>query len=167
MNMSVFATTVRNLACALLTTIAAAGGSLADTGRECAPAHVYLVISGVTFDRQRMMAYGEALAETGIYAELGAYYLNAPRPIEVLEGDPPDSYVSLIVRFPTLDAVKTFWNSDAYQNRVLPLRLAPPAADYTVAVYRAVDLPDYMQDASDAAAGDSATGCDRTTGSSP
>lgn len=153
------AATPARIACALLTTAGTADTALADSEGDCRTQHAYLVISGTTFDRERMAAYGQALAETGIYEELGAYYLNAPRPVEVLEGDPPENYVTLIVRFPSLEAVRTFWHSDAYQNRVKPLRLDPPAADYTVSVYRAVDLPAYLQAPSGNANNDSATTC--------
>ncbi len=153
------ATASARLVCALLTTAGAADVVLADREKDCRTQHAYLVISGTTFDRERMAAYGQALAETGIYKELGAYYLNAPRPVEILEGDPPDNYVTLIVRFPSVEAVRTFWHSDAYQNRVKPLRLDPPAADYTVSVYRAVDLPTYLQTHSGNAGNDTATNC--------
>ncbi len=132
------------LATAAALILGSTGCALADTANDCAPAPVYLVISGVTYDRERMAEYGRRLAETGLYRELGAYYLNVPRPMKVLEGSPPDDFVTLIVRFPSLQAVETFWYSDVYQETVKPLRLNPPAADYTVAVYSAAELPAYM-----------------------
>lgn len=148
------------LVCGVLAIAGTAHTAIADSQGNCHARQAYLVISGTTFDRERMAAYGRALAETGLYEQLGAYYLNAPRPVEVLEGDPPDNYVTLVVRFPSLEAVRTFWHSDEYQNRVKPLRLDPPAADYTVSVYHAVDLPAYLREPSGAATGgDSSSTC--------
>ena len=40
---------------------------------------VYMVIEGVTLDRARMGQYARAIAESGIYEELGGYYVTVPR----------------------------------------------------------------------------------------
>ncbi len=114
-------------------------------GAAAAPCDpVIMVIAGETLDAERMAAYSAALERSGLYPALGGYYLNAPRPVAVFEGDPPEDYVSLMVRFPSLEAARAFWADPVYQSEVKPLRLSPPAGDYTVTVYREIDAPDYM-----------------------
>ena len=112
---------------------------------------VYMVVSGPTLDGRRMGAYAAKLAETGIYAEVGGYYLNAPRPIEIFEGDVDPRHATLMVRFPCLENARRFWNSRVYQETIKPLRLDPPAGDYTVTVYAESDLPEHMRGGVDAA----------------
>ena len=112
--------------------------------RAC-DAPVYMVVSGLTLDPRRMGAYGAKIAETGIYAEVGGYYLNTPRPVAVFEGDVDPRHATLIVRFPCLENARRFWNSKLYQETIKPLRENPPAGDYTVAVYAEGELPAYMQ----------------------
>lgn len=106
---------------------------------------VYMVIAGETRDRARMAQYSRALAASGLYERLGGYYVNTPRPVAVFEGPVPDDFVTLVVRFPSLDAAQQFWNSPQYQNDVKPLRLNPSAGDYSVTVYEEADLPSYMK----------------------
>ena len=117
--------------------------SLAET-QPCDGGPVLVVISGVTKDAERMMAYSKALKESGLYPSLEAYYLNSARPIRVFEGEIPDDFVTLIVRFPSVCAAEAFWNSDVYQENIRPLRLNPSAGDYTVTVYPEADIPEYM-----------------------
>lgn len=105
---------------------------------------VIMVVSGPVHDPARLRAYGQALAKSGLYPLLGAYYLNAPRPIDVFEGPPPASDSLLMVRFPCLAHARAFWNSRAYQEAVKPLRLNPDAGTFTVRVYAEADLPAYM-----------------------
>ena len=112
--------------------------------RTC-DAPVIMVVSGTTLDGKRMGAYGAKIAETGVYAEVGGYYLNAPRPVAVFEGDIDPRHATLMVRFPCLENARRFWNSKVYQETIKPLRLNPSAGDYTVTVYREADLPAYMQ----------------------
>ena len=111
----------------------------------CNSEAVIMVVAGETLDRQRMGEYAAALAESGLYPKAQGYYLNAPRPVAVFEGDVPENYATLMVRFPSLEVAQTFWNSDAYQNDIRPIRLNPSAGHYTVTVYREADLPDYMR----------------------
>lgn len=106
---------------------------------------VIMIVSGITLDPARMGEYARALAGSGLYPQLGGYYLNAPRPVAVFEGDVDPNYVSLLVRFPCLEHARRFWNSRRYQETVRPLRINPSAGDYQVTVYREADLPDYMQ----------------------
>ena len=99
---------------------------------------VLMIVAGTTLDRERMGAYAAALAESGLYPQTGGEYLNSPRPLEVLEGDVGPEDVALVVRFPSLCAQRAFWNSDAYQARIKPMRLNPSAGDYSVVVYPAL-----------------------------
>jgi len=105
---------------------------------------VYMVVSGRTLDRERMIAYGRAIAQSGIYERLGGYYITVPRPLEVFEGDVPPDHVNLTVRFPCLANARAFWNSRVYQEDILPLRQNPSAGDYTVVVYAEAPLREDM-----------------------
>jgi uncharacterized protein (DUF1330 family) len=96
---------------------------------------VLMVVAGPTHDRARMLAYGEAIARSGLYHQLGGYYVNVPRALATFEGDAPQGYTTLIVRFPCLANAQAFWNSRVYQQDILPLRLNPSAGTYTVTVY--------------------------------
>lgn len=96
---------------------------------------VLMVVAGPTHDRARMMAYGKAIAESGLYEQLGGYYLNLPPPLAQLEGTPPPGYVTLIIRFSSLAHARTFWSSKVYQEQIKPLRLDPSAGDFVVTVY--------------------------------
>jgi uncharacterized protein (DUF1330 family) len=105
---------------------------------------VYMIVSGPTHDRQRMLAYGKAIAESGLYRQLGGYYVNVPAPLATFEGTPPKGLANLIVRFPCLANAKAFWFSKTYQESIVPLRQNPPAGDYLVTVYPEAALPAYM-----------------------
>lgn len=107
-------------------------------------APVYMVVEGRTIDRERMLAYGRAIAESGVYQALGGYYVTVPQPVEVFEGDLPAGYVNLTVRFPCIENARAFWNSRVYQEEILPLRQDPPAGDYTVSIYAEMPLREDM-----------------------
>ena len=125
-------------------TTALIAGMLQATAPAC-DTPVYMVVAGPTRDRERMMAYGQAIAESQIYERLGGYYINAPRAVATFEGDAPAGYATLIVRFPCLANAEAFWNSDVYQNDILPLRQNPSAGDYFVTVYPEIPLrPDMV-----------------------
>jgi uncharacterized protein (DUF1330 family) len=96
---------------------------------------VIMVVAGPTHDRARMLAYGKAIAESGLYKQLGGYYVNVPQPLVSFEGSPPPGYTTLIVRFPCLANARAFWNSKVYQEQIRPMRLGPSAGDYIVTVY--------------------------------
>ena len=102
----------------------------------------YMVVAGPTYDRVRMQAYARAIFDSGLYQQLGGYYVNAPIPLAVFEGTPPKGQATLIVRFPCLANARAFWYSKDYQERIMPLRLNPPAGDYTVTVYAEIPLRD-------------------------
>lgn len=106
---------------------------------------VIMVVSGPTHDRARMLAYGKAIADSGLYQKLGGYYVNVAFPQTIFEGEPPKGYVNLIVRFPCLANARAFWWSTEYQEKIRPLRLNPSAGDYIVAVYPEAPLRDDMK----------------------
>jgi uncharacterized protein (DUF1330 family) len=105
---------------------------------------VIMVIAGPTRDRARMQAYGKAIADSGLYKQLGGYYLNAPKAAAQFEGAPPAGYTTLMVRFPCLENARAFWNSETYQQQILPLRQNPSAGDYFVTVYPEIPLSEDM-----------------------
>ncbi|WP_193746716.1 DUF1330 domain-containing protein [Blastomonas sp. AAP53] len=96
---------------------------------------VVIVVAGPTHDRERMAAYGKAIAESRLYERLGGYYINVPRPLATFEGTPPAGYTVLMIRFPSLANAQAFWNSKEYQEKIKPLRQDPSAGDYIVTVY--------------------------------
>lgn len=101
----------------------------------CEGGPVLMVVAGPTHDRARMIAYGKAIADSGLYQKLGGYYVNVPRTSATFEGTPPPGHTTLIVRFPCLANARAFWNSAEYQNQIKPLRMNPSAGDYLVTVY--------------------------------
>lgn len=98
-------------------------------------APVLMVITGTTLDIMRMRAYGQAIAESGLYPELGGYYLNIPSALTAFEGEAEAGHTTLITRFPCLANAETFWYSRVYQEDIIPLRQNPSAGDYIVRVY--------------------------------
>ena len=113
---------------------------------EACDAPVLMVVTGTTHDRARMLAYGKAIAGSGLYQELGGYYVNLPVPVAHFEGEAPDGHTTLIVRFPCLANARAFWQSRVYQEEIKPLRLDPSAGDYTVRVYPEAPLRADMAD---------------------
>ncbi len=118
---------------------APSGVSLACDGKP-----VIMVVRGLISDLPRLKRYGQALAASGLYPDLGGYYLNAPNAVDVFEGSLPANESILMVRFPCLAHARAFWNSKAYQDEVKPGRLNPSAGDFTVSVYPELPVPSYM-----------------------
>lgn len=99
---------------------------------------VLLVASGPVRDPARMEAYAAAVLESGLYQQLGGYYLNTPRPLNVLEGNPQS--IAVVLRFPCRANALAFWNSTRYQGQLKALRSNPPAADLAIAIYPEASL---------------------------
>lgn len=139
---------MKNVFAALSVLVLGAVPALADDHKMdvgvCDNQPVIMVVNGVTHDRKTMQAYGKAIADAGIYVKLRGYYLNAPLPIAVFEGNAPKNYTTLMVRFPCLAHAKAFWYSDVYQNDIKPMRTKTNAGTYTVTVYKESDVPGYM-----------------------
>jgi uncharacterized protein (DUF1330 family) len=129
---------------ASLIALAASAATTAPTApvEICDNKPVLMVVYGPMHDRERMLAYGKAIADSGLYKKLGGYYLNSPRSAAVFEGKPTSM---IIVRFPCLANAKAFWNSKDYQENIKPMRLNPPAGDFTVAVYPEIPLREDMK----------------------
>jgi uncharacterized protein (DUF1330 family) len=122
-----------------------AAGAAPPPPQSTCDAPVYMVIEGRTLDRARMMAYGQAIAQSDLYQTLGGYYVTIPRPLEVFEGEVPPDYVNLTVRFPCIENARAFWNSRTYREEILPIRTRPVnAGDYTVTVFAEAPLRDDM-----------------------
>ena len=119
----------------MLVTALAASAPPATAAELCDSKPVLMVVYGPTHDRERMIAYGKAIADSGLYKRLGGYYLNAPRPVVTFEGSLPPTTSLMIVRFPCLANARAFWYSKEYQHDIKPMRLNPSAGDYVVAVY--------------------------------
>ena len=105
---------------------------------------VIMLVAGRTLDAGRMRDYAIALQQSDLYPNARGYYLNNPRPVRILEGEPDVNDVALMVRFPSECAAVTFWYDDFYQNEIKPLRLNPSAGDYVVTLYDEASLPPYM-----------------------
>ncbi|WP_298334945.1 DUF1330 domain-containing protein [uncultured Erythrobacter sp.] len=105
---------------------------------------VIMVVTGLTLDRERMGQYARAIAESKIYEELGGYYLNIPRTLEIFDGTEDPRHTTLNVRFPCLENARAFWYSKTYQETILPLRQNPSAGDYSVRVYPEAPLREDM-----------------------
>lgn len=119
---------------------AAQAPAAASAPQACDNKPVLMVVAGPTHDRARMMAYAKAVADSGLYQQLGGYYVNAPVTLDTFEGTPPKGHTTLIVRFPCLANARAFWFSKVYQEKIRPLRLDPSAGDYTVTVYPEVPV---------------------------
>ncbi|ANY21113.1 hypothetical protein A6F68_02619 [Tsuneonella dongtanensis] len=120
----------------LILALAAQAGATAPAPKaEICDKPVLMVVAGPTHDRARMLAYGKAIADSGLYKQLGGYYVNVPQELARFEGEAPAGYTTLIVRFPCLANAQAFWNSRVYQETIKPLRLNPSAGDYVVSVY--------------------------------
>ncbi len=124
----------------MLALMIAATIAAAPPPRICDDKPVLMIVNGPTHDGGRLRAYAERIAKSGIYDRLGAYYLNAPRPIATFEGSPPASLTTLVVRFPCLANAEAFWYSALYQDVLRPLRLNPSAGEYVVTVYPEVPV---------------------------
>ena len=105
---------------------------------------VIMLVAGRTLDAERMRDYAIALGSSELYPNARGYYLNIPRPVRVLEGQPDANDVALMVRFPSECSAVNFWYDDFYQTEIKPLRLNPSAGDYVVTLYNEADLPPYM-----------------------
>lgn len=81
-----------------------------------------LVVTMDDLDRSKTKAYGEALRRTQIVRRHGGRYLAYGEPNLRLEGDWPAGRAMVIERYPCLEAVRQFWQSDEYQKDIKPLR---------------------------------------------
>lgn len=131
------------LVSALLSPLPLSAEPAAEVACEGPP--VIMMVRGLLEDRAQLRRYAEALQDSGLYPTLGGYYLNAPAPIAVFEGEVPAEESTLLVRFPCLAHARAFWFSRAYQEVVRPVRLEPSAGRFTVMVFPELPVPSYME----------------------
>jgi len=81
----------------------------------------YMVILAEVHDLQAFMAYASEAANL-IPKFGGEYVVRGVKQSECLEGDWPDETKVVISKWPSFEAAKTFWNSDAYKD-IKKLRL--------------------------------------------
>ena len=143
---------VQGAAGAAIVAILIAGGTGAAGAMAAPPAlaacegpPVIMMVHGRIENRERLRGYARALEASGLYPQLGGYYLNAPAPLAVFEGEVAPEESTLLVRFPCLAAARAFWFSRAYQEEVRPARLAPSAGQFTVTVHAEAPLPAHME----------------------
>ena len=68
-----------------------------------------MLVAGRTLDAERMREYAIALGNSDLYPDARGYYLNIPRQLRILEGEPGVNDVALMVRFPSECSAVNFW----------------------------------------------------------
>ena len=105
---------------------------------------VIMLVAGRVVDAGRMRDYAFALERPDLYPNARGYYLNNPRPVRILGGEPDVNDVALMARFPSECAAVSFWYDDFYHNKIKRLGLNPSAGDCVVTLYAEASLPPYM-----------------------
>ncbi len=81
----------------------------------------YLIgIAQVTNPTASFKEYAQKSAK--FLAECGGEYVVRGPAAEVVEGDVLNGRAAIIVKFPSMDALKAFYHSDTYQKEIKPLR---------------------------------------------
>ena len=143
--MNVITKTAIALCCAALSINQALAADNTDIDMTCdSEKPVIMLVAGRTLDVERMRDYAIALGSSDLYPNARGYYLNIPRPVRVLEGEPDANDVALMVRFPSECSAVNFWYDEFYQTEIKPMRLNPSAGDYVVTLYDEAELPPYM-----------------------
>lgn len=96
------------------------------------PAYLVVVATSVA-DPVKTRQYAEALRASGLYPQLGGFYVAVGRSPEVLEGTMFGQSPIVIAKFPCREAIQRFWYSDTYQKEILPLREG--AGTFEVAIF--------------------------------
>ena len=94
-----------------------------------------MLVAGRRLETRRMRDYAITLQQPNLCSNARGYYLNNPRPKQILEGEPDVNDVVLMVRFVSKCAAVSFCYRGCYQNEIKPLRLNPFARDYVVTFY--------------------------------
>lgn len=103
---------------------------------------VIMLVAGRTLDAERMRDYAIALGSSDLYPNARGYYLNIPRRVRILEGEPHADDVALMVRFPSECSAVSFWYHDFYQTEIKPMRLNPsPGTTWSRFITRPIYLP--------------------------
>ena len=89
-----------------------------------------------------MRDYVIALGSCDPYPSARGYYLNIPRRVRILEGEPDANDVALMVRFPSECSAVKFWYGDFSQTKIKPMRLNPPPGTmWSRSITRPINLP--------------------------
>ncbi len=81
----------------------------------------YLVgIAKVTNPTPQFKEYAERSAR--LLAESGGEYLVRGPAAEIGEGEYLEGRAAIVIKFPTMEALKAYYHSDAYQKEIKPLR---------------------------------------------
>ena len=110
---------------------------------------VLMVVQGVVKDGEhtlatspRMQEYLRQLMASEMYPTTSGYYIyGGGQPLDIFEGEFPKTGFTVIARFPSHEAARTFWYSETYQ-KIKKAR--GDACDVQVCVYPETDPPDYM-----------------------
>ena len=79
-----------------------------------------MLVAGRTLDAERMRDYAIALGSSDLYPNARGYYLNIPRPLRILEGEPDADDLALMVRVPSECSLVNFWYIDFYKTEIKP-----------------------------------------------
>lgn len=73
----------------------------------------FMIVTAEIINPEPFMAYAKKAAE--LVAEFGGrYVVRGPGHSECLEGDWPDARKVVVSKWPSIEAAKSFWTSDAY-----------------------------------------------------
>jgi uncharacterized protein (DUF1330 family) len=111
---------------------------------------VLMIVQGTVTDGDhtletspRMQEYLRQLFGSEMYPTTSGYYIySGGQPIDIFEGEFPKTGFTVVARFPSQDAARTFWYSEMYQ-KVAEARQG--ACEVLVCVYPETEVPDYMQ----------------------
>jgi uncharacterized protein (DUF1330 family) len=101
---------------------------------------VFMVVVATVTDRSKMASYAKALADSGLYDAHQGYYAAIGKPIDVFEGDWGDGDSLVVAKFPSAQAARAFWDSEAYQSAIKPLRAG--AGSFKVGLFPCLPVPD-------------------------
>jgi uncharacterized protein (DUF1330 family) len=104
---------------------------------------VFMVVIADVADRAKMADYAKALAASGLYEAHQGYYAAIGKPIDVFEGDWGAGDSVVLAKFPSAAAARAFWDSEAYQTAIKPLRAG--AGSFRVGVFPCLPVPDRIE----------------------
>lgn len=87
----------------------------------CTTPFLVVILSKVT-DPDAYAQYGRAIRETGLARRAGIQILFSGQPHEVLEGDWPSEYNTMVSAYPCREAWEAFYAGEPYTSDIRPLR---------------------------------------------
>jgi len=101
---------------------------------------VDMMILSIVHDEVRYNAYRSSLQELGTLEVFGGKILALGTRLvaepEMLEGNWPKNRHTFVIRWPCVAAARSFWDSEAYQQTHLPLRVG--AGEFNIALFPAL-----------------------------